>query len=175
MSGYYAPIGHDQASVQNRIGNVYELTALAFIGMLNCIAVFPVERDVFFHEYADGGISILAFFLTYYVFAIPFIVDSATAMAALMTYAVGLAPDAESFGLCTYTVFWFIFVGECIGVAFCSSFEQVGVAANVTSLLITVFCIMSGNISVDMPFVLQVINYISPLKFVTMIVHCTSR
>jgi hypothetical protein len=132
--------------------------------MLNCFAVFPVERDVFFHEYADGGISMSAFFLTYYVFAIPFIAVSAAGLAALMTYAIGLSANSESFGLCMYTVFWFMFVGECIGVAFCSSFQQVGVAANVTSLVITIFCMMSGNISVNMPIVLQVINYISPLR-----------
>lgn len=81
-----------------------------------------------------------------------------------MAYAVGLQPTGEAFGVFLYTTFWFVFAGECIGVAFCSHFNSVGVSANLTSLIISVFCIMSGNISVSMSVVLEYINYISPLK-----------
>jgi hypothetical protein len=49
------PTDGSPASVQNRIGLMYELLTLIFVGMLNCIAVFPAERNVYFRESADGA------------------------------------------------------------------------------------------------------------------------
>jgi hypothetical protein len=43
---------------------MWQTTALVFIGMLNCIAVFPAERNVFYREYLDGGQSVAAFYLS---------------------------------------------------------------------------------------------------------------
>ena len=65
LSCFYAPVQDNQNSIQNRIGNLYMMTSLCFIGMLNCIAVFPIERNVFYREYLDGGYTALAFFLSY--------------------------------------------------------------------------------------------------------------
>lgn len=47
LACFYAPVQFDQNSIQNRIGNLYMMTSLCFIGMLNCIAVFPSERMFF--------------------------------------------------------------------------------------------------------------------------------
>ena len=71
----------DQGDLQiilDLFDNISGESALAFIGMLNCMSVFPVERDVFFREYLDGGFSVVAFFLTYFIFAIPFVLISAS-------------------------------------------------------------------------------------------------
>lgn len=87
---FYAPIGNDQYSIQNRIGCLYLTTSLTFIGMLGCVAIYPIERDVFFKEYVDGGYSALSFFVTYFLLSAPFIFVSAIIYGFLMTYAIGI-------------------------------------------------------------------------------------
>jgi hypothetical protein len=52
---YYTRLGRDQDSVQNRLGLVQEFTAVLFIGMLNCIAVFVVRRRQQSAHAHDGG------------------------------------------------------------------------------------------------------------------------
>ena len=49
---YYTRLGFDQNSVQNRLGLLQEFTALLFIGMLNNIAIFPAERNIFYRSAA---------------------------------------------------------------------------------------------------------------------------
>lgn len=162
---FYAPIGDDQASVQNRIGNLYELTALCFIGMLSCIAIYPSERNVFYREYPDGHYSAMAFALCYFIIAIPILLATALGIAALITYAVGLQAWVMAMLKFTICIFTFIFVGECTGVAFCSFFMQVGFSINLMSAVLSFLGIMAGYISIDMPVFLDYLSYISPLKW----------
>lgn len=136
---FYAPVGHDQNSIQNRIGNLYQTTSICFIGMLGCIAIFPEERNVFLREYADGGYSLVGFIMTYFILAIPFAIFSAFLFSLVMTYAIGLKPTIYALGMFTYCVFCFIFVGECVGVTFCAVFMHVGLSVNIMSVVISVF------------------------------------
>ena len=139
LSCFYAPIGQDQNSIQNRIGNLYELTALCFIGMLSCIAIYPTERNVFYREYIDGDYSVLAFFLSYFLIAIPFILVTSIIISGLITYAVGLQPTYDAFLVFSSVLFSFIFTGECIGVIFCTLFIHIGFAVNVMSVVLSIF------------------------------------
>lgn len=139
LACFYAPIGDDQNSIQDRVGNLYELTALCFIGMLSCIAIFPSERNVFYREYVDGDYSALAFFLAYFIIAIPFLVVTALGISALMVFAVGLQPTLSALITFTGVVFCFIFAGECVGVIFCSLFMHVGFSVNIMSVVISIF------------------------------------
>lgn len=45
---------HDYFSVQNRMGFLQEIGALYFVGMLQNVAVYPNERDVFYRDEDDG-------------------------------------------------------------------------------------------------------------------------
>lgn len=139
LACFYAPIGDDQNSIQNRIGSLYETTALMFIGMLSCIAIYPTERNVFYREYVDGDYSVLSFFLAYYVIAVPFIMTTAVIIAALLTYAVGLRAEPDALLIFSCVVFNFIFTGECVGVIFCSLFTHVGFSVNVMSVVLSLF------------------------------------
>jgi hypothetical protein len=139
LACFYAPIGDDQNSIQDRIGSLYEMTALMFIGMLSCIAIFPTERNVFYREYVDGDYSVLAFFLSYYAIAIPFIMATAVIVSALITYAVGLQPEPSALLTFSCVLFCFIFTGECVGVIFCSMFAHVGFSVNIMSVVLSIF------------------------------------
>jgi hypothetical protein len=51
---FFAPLHNDNASIQNRVGFVQEIGAFYFVGMLQNVAVYPAERDVFYREDDDG-------------------------------------------------------------------------------------------------------------------------
>ena len=155
----------DQNSVQDRTGILYMITCLGFIGMLNNIAIYPTERNVFYREYVDGGYSVMAFFLTYFILAIPFIFLSAIITSILLTYVTQLASTQEAFLVFVYVTFCFMLVGECLGVAFCSAIYHIGFSVNIMSVIISLFNIMAGYLSVQMPFILKRFNDISPLKW----------
>ena len=140
LACFYAPLKQNQNSIQDRVGILYELTALCFIGMLSCIAIFPSERNVFYREYVDGDYSALAFFLAYFIICIPFLIVTSVIISALVTFAVGVQPTGLALAIFTGVVFCFIFVGECIGVIFCSIFMHIGFSVNIISVVISIFC-----------------------------------
>jgi hypothetical protein len=133
--------------------------------MLNCIAVFPLERNVFYREYIDGGYSSLGFFLVYLIICIPFLIISAAILSVMMTFAIGLKATLKAFHLFTFVIFSFMYVGEMIGVVYLCLFYHVGFSINIMSVVISFFCMMAGFISIKMALVLERINYISPLKY----------
>ncbi len=139
LACFYAPVGDDQQYIQNRIGNLYELTATCFIGMLNCIDIFPTERNLFYREYVDGIYSSYAFIVSFLVIAIPINAVGSFFMSLLMTYAVGLKQEVSALFAFTYCVFSFALVGECLGVIFCSAFSHVGFSLNLVSAVISFF------------------------------------
>jgi hypothetical protein len=132
--------GNDQNSIQNRVGNLYELTALCFIGMLSSIAIYPAERNIFYREFLDNCYPALAFFAAYFLLTLPIVALAAVAISLLMTCAVGLKCSLEANYYFTFVVFCFLFVGECLGVLFCSLFYHVGFSVNVMSVIISLFC-----------------------------------
>lgn len=145
LACFYAPVGDDQNSIQNRIGCLYELTALTFIGMLNCIDIYPVERNVFYREYMDGVYSSRSFTASYFVIALPVIGVASLITSFMMTYLVGLAPNVDALFGFTFVLASFMFTGECLGIIFCSIFSHVGFSLNIVSAVISsfgkVFCI----------------------------------
>jgi hypothetical protein len=166
LACYYAPVNQTtQESIQNRIGLLYELTAVNFIGMLNCIAMFPNERNIFYREIFDGYYSALAFIMAYYSIALPLMVASALALALVATWSTGLVITFIQMLQMTYICFCYILTGESIGVIFCILFQEIGFAVNVMSAILSVFGIMSGFISLDMPKVLQDISRIWPISW----------
>lgn len=165
LACFYAPLGDDQVSIQNRIGLLYELTPLSFIGMLNCIAIFPTERGIFFREYVDGYYPAFAFIAAYFTIALPIMFLGAIGIAILVTYATGLAVDVASFIKFAYVIFLFVATGESVGVAFCMAFDEIGFAVNIMSAIFSLFSITAGFISLNMPLFLIDISYISPLRW----------
>ena len=162
---FYAPIGRDQNSIQDRIGILYEVTPLTFIGMLNNIAIFPLERNVFYREYEDGGYSAFTFLLTYFLLAVPFLVLSSFIISVLLMYAAGLKRSLQGLLSLAYVAGSYMLVGEFIGVAFCSAFYHIGFSVNIMSAVISVFTLFCGYISINMSVVISSINYISPVKW----------
>mmetsp|Transcript_25487 Transcript_25487/g.37608 ORF Transcript_25487/g.37608 Transcript_25487/m.37608 type:complete len:1395 (+) Transcript_25487:47-4231(+) len=162
---FYAPLDHSQESIQNRIGCLYELTALGFIGMLVSIASFPEQRDVFYREYTSGGYSASAFFISYALQSVPFIITLAFIISALTGYVIKLQPTPEAYWHIFLTVICYIVNGEAMGVMAFSIFKESGVAVDMMSVVLAIFCTLAGFISLNIPLILQYVSYFSPMKW----------
>jgi hypothetical protein len=134
-------------------------------GMLQNIAVYPVERDVFYSEEEDQCYSVEAFVLQYTCLEVPFEIISSLIFGLIATFAVGLERSARLFLVIAFDCFCLLSCGESVGIMFCTLFSHAGFAVNVTSIVLSVFTILGGIISPNVPSTLQTINNISPVKY----------
>ncbi|ROW07281.1 hypothetical protein VMCG_03955 [Cytospora schulzeri] len=72
LTAFYAPLKSDYTSIQNRIGFVQQVASFYFVGMLQNVAVYPAERDVFYREDDDSVYSVESFLVTYTILEVPF-------------------------------------------------------------------------------------------------------
>lgn len=133
--------------------------------MLQNIAIYPNERDVFYREEADNCYSAESFMLQYTTLEIPFEVLSSIIFGILAAYADNLERSAKMFLICAYNCFCIISCGESVGIMFCTLFSHVGFAVNVTSILLSISTILGGVMSLNVNEVLQGINHLSPIKY----------
>lgn len=119
---FFAPLKHDYYSVQNRLGFIQEFCAFYFVGMLQNVAVYPNEKDVFYRENDDGIYSVEAFFAQYTTLEIPFEIFTSFVFAILVDLAAGLPRNAQVFFVCFFNCFCIVNCGESLGIMVCPSF-----------------------------------------------------
>ncbi|KKY26406.1 putative atp-binding cassette sub-family g member 5 [Diplodia seriata] len=85
---FFAPLGRDYYSVQNRVGFLQEIPSIYFVGMLQNVAAYPPERDVFAREHDDGAYGVEAFFATYASVEVPFEIVTSLVFAVLAVLAL---------------------------------------------------------------------------------------
>jgi ABC-type multidrug transport system permease subunit len=152
-------------AVQNRVGLLYELLTLVYVGMLNCIAIFPAERDVFYAEAAEGAYGTAAFVLTYTALEVPCEIASALVFGALVGPIAGMRASPRHFFMLVYGLACVMNAGESIGIAFCALTSHAAVSVTLMSVLLSLLAVMAGFFSVGMPPLLQAINYASVLRY----------
>ncbi|KAF1931515.1 P-loop containing nucleoside triphosphate hydrolase protein [Didymella exigua CBS 183.55] len=162
---FFAPLKNDYFSIQNRMGFLIEIAPLYFVGMLNNIATYPVERDVFYRDYDDRIYGVEAFFLTYISITTPFEIISCFVFAVLAVLAVGLERDATTYFVITFNAFCITSCGESLGIAFNTLFMHTGFSVNIMSVFLSVAQVMGGVISLNIPSFLQAFNHLSPVKW----------
>lgn len=163
---FIAPMSHTQESIQTRIGFTQQIGALYFVGMLQNVAVYPAERDVFYAEQDDGVYSVLPFALTYTLLELPTGVIGAMVFGLLGSFAVGLAKTAEMYFVAVLVCFSIVSCGESLGVMFNTLFSSyTGFAINIMGILLSVAQTMGGVMSIQMPAVFDIFNWISPIRY----------
>lgn len=166
LTAFYAPLGSNYASIQNRIGFVQQIASFYFVGMLQNVAVYPAERDVFYREDDDNVYSAESFLMTYTILEVPFEVVSCLLYGVLADLAVGFPRTAEMYFVCVFCCFGVVSCGESLGIMFNTLFsDHTGFAVTVTSILLSVANIMAGIMSIDMPVLFKAFNYISPCRY----------
>ncbi|CAG8123409.1 unnamed protein product [Penicillium salamii] len=163
---FFAPLQDDNAAVQSRMGFIQEFAALYFVGMLQNIAIYPGEREVFYREEEDNCYSTSTFLLSYTIIEIPSEIIVSLAFGALAAFAVNLQRTATMFLICAFNCFCIISCGESVGIMFCTLFSHVGFAVNITSILLSISTILGGVMSLNIHPVLQALNHLSPIKYV---------
>jgi len=162
---FFAPLDNDFISVQNRMGFVQEVSAFYFVGMLQNVAVYPAERDVFYREDDDGVYGVEAFLSVYTLLEVPFEIISCLIFGILAVFPVGLPRTVEMYFVSTFACFGIVSCGESLGIMFNSLFGHTGFAVNLTSIFLSLANVMAGVLSTDMPALLEAINYLSPARY----------
>ncbi|KAH7361758.1 ABC transporter [Plectosphaerella cucumerina] len=167
LSLFFAPLKHDLVSVQNRMGYVQQVGTFYFIGMLQNVAVYPAERDVFYREDDDGVYGVGAFLASYTILEIPFELVSCLIFGVLTIFAVGFPRTVELFFIASFCCFAIVSCGESLGIMFNTLFGHTGFAVNLISVFLSVAQTMAGVLSIDMPAFLEAMNYLSPIRYST--------
>ncbi|KAL8690046.1 MAG: hypothetical protein Q9218_004415, partial [Villophora microphyllina] len=162
---FFAPIQSNTFSIQTRLGFIQEIAALYFVGMLQNVAVYPTEKDVFYREHEDGAYSAGAFFLQYTILEIPFEIITSLLFALLTVIAAGLPRTTKVFFVVAFNCFAIVNCGESVGIVFNTLFSHTGFAVNLTSVILSLATIMGGIMSLDIPAFLQAWNHLSPIKW----------
>ncbi|KAJ4303709.1 hypothetical protein N0V90_002610 [Kalmusia sp. IMI 367209] len=162
---FFAPLKNNYYAVQNRLGFLVEIAPLYFVGMLNNIAVYPLERDVFYRDYADRIYNVESFFLTYTFLEIPFEIIGCILFSLFAVLACGLERNASTFFIITYNAFCIVSCGESLGISFNTLFTHTGFSVNCMSVFLSVAQIMGGVMSLNIPSFLQAFNHLSPIKW----------
>ncbi|KAH6997467.1 P-loop containing nucleoside triphosphate hydrolase protein [Ilyonectria destructans] len=157
----------DYFSVQNRMGFLQEIGALYFVGMLQNVAVYPNERDVFYRDDDDGIYGVDTFLAVYTILELPFEIFSSLIFGMLSVTAVGLPQTATMFFVATFSCFGLVSCGESLGIIFNTLFDHTGFAVNIMGIFLAVANGMAGILSIDMPSLLQALNYLSPIRYAT--------
>ena len=162
---FFAPLKSDYYSVQSRLGFIQEFASLYFVGMLQNVAVYVDEKQVFYSEHDDNAYSVEAFFLQYTVAEIPFEILTALLFALLTVLAAGLPRSATLFFVVAFNCFAIVSCGESIGIIFNTLVSHTGFAVSLISVLLSVAMVMGGVMSLNIPSFLQAFNHLSPIKW----------
>ncbi|KAK8087832.1 ABC transporter [Apiospora hydei] len=149
---FFAPLHNDYPSIQNRVGFVQEVGAFYFVGMLQNVAAYPAEREVFYREDDDAVYGVEAFLATYTVLELPLEIGSSLIFGVLADLAVGFPRTVEMYFVCVFAAFAIVNCGESLGIMFNTMFNHTGFAVQIISVLLSVAQIMAGIMSIDMPF-----------------------
>ena len=162
---FFAPIHHDYYSVQNRMGFVQEIGAFYFVGMLQNVAIYPSERDVFYREDDDGVYSVEAFLASYTILEVPFEIMSCLVFGVLSAIAVGLPRTVTMYFACVFACFGIVSCGESLGIMFNTLFGHTGFAVNAMGFFLSLANTMGGVMSINMPKLFKAVNYLSPIRY----------
>lgn len=116
---FFAPLKHDYYSVQTRFGFIQEFCAFYFVGMLQNVAIYPSEKDVFYREHDDGIYGVEVFFMQYTTLEIPFEIFTSFLFGILADLACGLPRNAQVFFVCFFNCFCIVNCGESLGIMVC--------------------------------------------------------
>ncbi|KAK4057385.1 ATP-binding cassette transporter snq2 [Microbotryomycetes sp. JL221] len=162
---FFARLNLGPASAQTRVGLLIELTALPFVGMLSCLAIFPAERALFLHERPSRARqSVETFLLSYTLQETAVSLVATLLLSVIFIYGMNMQSSARIFIEFWIATFALISVGESVGIIFASWFDSGGLAVSITSAILTLLSQLNGIISVTLPFWLEVIGWISPMK-----------
>lgn len=133
--------------------------------MIQNMATYPNERDVFYREASEGMYGAECFILQYTLLELPLELISCTIFAIFTSHVAQLNPTAGQFGISLLASFACLNCGESISIIFNTLFTHTGAAISATCALLGIFTVLGGVISLNIPPVLRAFNHISPPRY----------
>ncbi|KIW12024.1 hypothetical protein PV08_09298 [Exophiala spinifera] len=165
LAAFVAPLQNDYYAVQSRVGYILTMSSMMFVGMLNSIAMYPTERDIYYHEDRDNTYTVEAFFCYYSFVEFLFELLGSLLYAVLTVFAVGLPRTASQFFLMTYSALCVVSCGESFGILFLTMFSHTGLAVSVMTVMMAISVSLAGVLSISLDRFLTVVSYVSPVKW----------
>lgn len=165
LAAFCSPLKHDYYAVQTRVGYIQAMSSMFFVGMLSSIAMYPGERDLYYHEDRDGTYGLEAFFCYYLALEVPMEVVASLLFSVLTVFAVGLPRTAGQYFLMAYASFCVVQCGESFGILFLTMFSHTGLAVSVMSVVLSIAIHLGGVLSIGIDDFLAAVNHISPVKW----------
>lgn len=165
---FYLRLNHGPAGAQDRIGLIAECTSsIAFVGFLNLVATYPMEKTVFFYDYksAGGRYSSATFIIAFTLFAIIPEFISALLFSVIINVATGMRTSARIYFEFAVAIWAQLNFGESIGIAFASFFDTMGLSVSLVSVFLTFAAQSSSVFSASVAKFLDDIAWIFPMKY----------
>ncbi|KAG8742395.1 hypothetical protein FRC10_001577 [Ceratobasidium sp. 414] len=169
---FYQRLKHGPSGGQDRIGYFQEMVSpVAFVGLLNCIAIFPKDRDLYFHEYrSSAAYSEATFIIGFTLVALPLEILSALLFTVVTNIGAGMQTNARIFFEYAIAIFTLQSNGESFGIAFACVTNSLGLSVSLVSTFITILVQLSGLISVSIPRWLSDIAYGTTMKYAARVI-----
>ncbi|CAE6514119.1 unnamed protein product [Rhizoctonia solani] len=169
---FYQRLKHGSSGGQDRIGYFQEMVSpVAFVGLLNCIAIFPKDRDLYFHEYrSSAAYSEATFVLGFTLVALPMEILAALLFTVVTNIGAGMQTSPRIFFEYAFAIFALQSNGESFGIIFACLTNSLGLSVSLVSTFITVLVQLSGIISVSIPTWLSDIAYVTTMKYAARVI-----
>ena len=136
--------------------------------MLNGLAIYPGERDIFYREFSDGVAHTEAFLGAYMLFEVlPFDLLGCFLSSILFCYVIGVTTTVSSLFVMTWVFFCFLSTGESVAIFVSNMVDRVGFIAVVASTILTIFSASGSVVSLTIPEFYKIINYGSAIHYST--------
>ncbi|WVR04136.1 hypothetical protein IAU60_001135 [Kwoniella sp. DSM 27419] len=166
---FFQRLTHGPSGAQDRIGITIESTsAIAFVGLLNAMAIFPADRNLYFHEAKSSArYSPATFIITYTMVEMGFELLGAFGYAAIMNIGVGMQTSARIYFEFAITIWSMVNMGESFAIIFGSWIQTEGLTVTSVSTLLSMIGQVSGVISLSVPTWLGAIAWGTCVKAAT--------
>lgn len=162
---YFSPLKNNPDGISNRLGLVQEVLNIYFVGLINNVTLFPIERDIFYLDYSDGIYGPVEFSASYLLNELPMEIVPCLFFAAMVVFVIGLPRTPGMFFAMFFASFVSTNCGESLGIFVNSIFDHLGLAMNLLSTLVILAVFMGGTMSINMPKFFKAWNYLNPMKY----------
>eukprot|EP00854_Cymbomonas_tetramitiformis_P010198 gene10198-12068_t len=145
---FFPKLGHDQASIQDRQGVIFEsIAAVPAIGVVGAVAVFPPLRKVLRRELLDQRYSTSAFLAAHMLVELPFYVIGAISFSGLVYPVLGLnAPASAHFWIYAFVITALYTFGEAVSTTALSFIESPTAASNLSNSFLVITQVYSSGL-----------------------------
>ncbi|WVQ92160.1 hypothetical protein IAS59_005968 [Cryptococcus gattii] len=184
---FFQRLTHGPAGAQDRIGVTIESTsAIAFVGLLNAMSIFPAEKNLYLHEAKSSArYSPATFVITYSLVEVGFELLGAFGYGAIMNVAIGMQTSARIYFEYSISIWAMVNMGESFAMIFGSWIQTEGLTVTIVSTILSLIGQVSGVISLSVPAWLAAIAWGTCVKPATrvqiineavgLVFHCTTE